>query len=64
MQNKGVAIAYDKGKVAFIEGDLTNPYAQGTIKFKEWQRGFDEAFANQKKVCDVQRIQLTATHSV
>lgn len=36
--------AYLKGLADFRKGNLTNPYRVNTYYWKEWQRGFDNAY--------------------
>jgi len=54
--NTGLVIAYERGKQAFLEGAFNSPFTEGTIKQKEWQRGFDEAFLQNKEERHVQGI--------
>ena len=35
----------EEGKVGFRE-NLTNPYAYGTSRSKEWERGFNKSYFN------------------
>lgn len=56
MKKTGLEIAYERGRDAFIEGVFTSPYNEQTMKHKEWQRGFNDAFYNNQVVRDVQRI--------
>jgi hypothetical protein len=64
LSKTGTAIAYSRGKDAFIQGIFSSPYALETIKHKEWQRGFDEAFSQHREAYDVQRIQQPDTLKV
>mgnify|MGYP003624472782 CR=1 FL=1 len=64
MSKTGMVIAHSRGKDAFTEGTFSSPYALGTIKHKEWQRGFDEAFSKHREVYDVQGIQSTNSFKV
>lgn len=43
---------FEEGKRAFRTGkDLSNPYAENTVRHREWQYGFDRAYFD-----NVQRI--------
>jgi len=44
---------YDKGYNAFRYGDFNNPYKKDTFEYKEWERGFNNAyFTNQQALKD------------
>lgn len=64
MKNTGLAIAYERGRDAFKEGVFTSPYDDQTIKHKEWQRGFDDAFSENQGLQNVQRILKIQPQSV
>ena len=35
---------YEQGKVAFITGNLGNPYKKDTKNNREWEMGFNKAY--------------------
>lgn len=37
-------IAFEMGMKAFRVNNQDSPYKQGTVLFKEWQRGYDRAY--------------------
>lgn len=40
---------YEKGYKDFERGRINNPFHEDTMQHREWQRGFDTAFADQLK---------------
>jgi len=38
---------YEKGYKDFQRGRVTNPFHQDTMQHREWQRGFNQAYAEQ-----------------
>ena len=57
-------VFFKQGSIAFTQGRLDrkgflapNPYNQGTVKHKEWERGFNSAYAEniKRKLTDVTR---------
>ena len=40
---------YEKGYKDFERGRINNPFHPDTMQHREWQRGFDTAFADQLK---------------
>ena len=40
---------YEKGYKDFERGRINNPFHADTMQHREWQRGFDTAFADQLK---------------
>tara|TARA_R100000742_G_C4279330_1_gene103612 strand:- start:903 stop:1142 length:240 start_codon:yes stop_codon:yes gene_type:complete len=42
-------IQFEEGQRAFYNGKLKNPYNQNNIRHKEWERGFNSAYFNNKK---------------
>ena len=35
---------YARGMKAFRRGELANPYNEGTQRYRDWARGFDQAY--------------------
>lgn len=52
-------IAFEKGKVAFKKGNLSNPYRPTTYEYREWERGFNVAYF--KNQGDVAKTELCET---
>ena len=42
-------IQFEEGQRAFYNGKLKNPYNVNNIRHKEWERGFNSAYFNNKK---------------
>lgn len=44
---------FEEGVTHFKSGKVTNPYREGTTKYRSWQHGFDTAyFTNKEKVIE------------
>ena len=39
-----LSIQYSKGQTAFKRGSLICPFNQDTMQYREWQRGFTNAY--------------------
>lgn len=57
MKNQDLANALELGKTSFANGHFKNPYQEGTLKHKEWFRGFDLAYFENLGGSDAQRVQ-------
>jgi len=42
-------IQFDEGHRSFLRGNLKNPYKEDNIRHKEWQRGFNTAYFENKR---------------
>ena len=42
-------IQFEEGQRAFYNGKLKNPYNVNNIRHKEWERGFNSAYFNNKE---------------
>jgi len=40
---------YDKGYADFNKGRVGNPFAEDTMQYREWERGFNTAYYDQLK---------------
>jgi len=40
---------YDKGYTDFNKGRVGNPFAEDTMQYREWERGFNTAYYDQLK---------------
>ena len=50
-------IQFEKGVIAFNRGFIKSPYNINTMQYREWQRGFNFAYAkNLKKVKENENI--------
>lgn len=43
-------VAFQSGQLSFKIGVLRNPYPIGTMRSKEWQRGWDNAYETNKDI--------------
>lgn len=41
--------AYEQGRRAFYAGKITNPFTENTHFHREWDRGFNKAYFDNKK---------------
>lgn len=57
MRKHSLNDAFELGKTSFMNGHFRCPYDEGTLKCKEWQRGFDTAYFENTGAPDVQGIQ-------
>ena len=39
---------YDRGVLDFRRGNIDNPFNNGTVRYREWQRGFNSAYFKQQ----------------
>jgi len=40
---------HNQGYVAFKRGKLSNPFSADTMQYREWERGFNQAYFEQQK---------------